>query len=39
MKKDLKPSAEISKFEIEDAVMMETSPVDPDPSGGWGDIL
>ena len=30
MKKYLKPSAEISKFEIEDEVMMDTSSTDPD---------
>lgn len=39
MKKYLKPSAEVSKFEIEEAVMMDTSTTDPDPNGGWGDIL
>lgn len=39
MKKYIKPSAEVSKFEIEEAVMIETSSTDPDPNGGWGDIL
>jgi hypothetical protein len=39
MKKYTKPSAEVSKFEIEEAVMMDTSTTDPDPDGGWGDIL
>lgn len=37
MKKYEKPSAEISKFEIEDAVMaLDTSNVNTDP--GWGDL-
>lgn len=39
MKKYFKPTASISKFEIEDTVMMDTSATDPDPNGGWGDIL
>lgn len=39
MKKYFKPTAEISKFKIEDTVMMDTSATDPDPNGGWGDIL
>mgnify|MGYP004724259151 CR=1 FL=1 len=39
MKKYFKPTAEISKFGIEDTVMMDTSATDPDPNGGWGDIL
>ena len=39
MKKYFKPTAEISKFEIEDTVMMDMSATDPDPNGGWGDIL
>ena len=39
MKKYFKPTAEISKFEIEDTVMTDTSATDPDPNGGWGDIL
>lgn len=37
MKKYLKPSAEITKFEVEDSVMaIGTSNINTDP--GWGDL-
>lgn len=37
MKKYLKPSIEITKFEVEDVIMI--SIVDTtDPDGGWGDM-
>lgn len=39
MKKYIKPCVEISAFELEEVVMMDTSSADPDPNGGWGDIL
>lgn len=39
MKKYIKPSIIITAFELEDVVMMDTSSADPDPNGGWGDIL
>ncbi len=36
MKNYEKPSVEISKFEIEDTVMMDTSSTNND--GGWGEL-